>query len=109
MELIGFLVLVLWALPMLLSMGTDKDHISTLSGTIFSDAAVFGEIWTLSKVQARVTTLAVVTGSDYSGRARQLLWNLVWLLREIKSLGPRHFTNTVRTRKNRRSRRYWAV
>lgn len=52
MELIRLLVVVVWALPMLLSMGTDNAHISTLSGTIFSNVAVFGEIWTLSRIQS---------------------------------------------------------
>lgn len=52
MELIRLLVVVVWALPMLLSMGTDNAHISTFSSTIFSNVAVFGEIWTLSRIQS---------------------------------------------------------
>ncbi|GAB7543771.1 hypothetical protein [Cupriavidus sp. 8B] len=51
MELVEFLLVALWALPMLLSMGADNDHVSTLFGTIFSNAAVFGEIWALSILQ----------------------------------------------------------
>ncbi|MGA4422867.1 hypothetical protein ACI2UY_22265 [Ralstonia nicotianae] len=53
MDLVGFLVVVLWALPMLLSMGADNDHESTLAGTIFSNAVVFGEIWLFSRLLSR--------------------------------------------------------
>lgn len=51
-DIVGFLVVALWALPMLLSMGTDNDHPLTLGGTMFSNAAVAGEIWAMSKLPA---------------------------------------------------------
>lgn len=50
MELIGFLLIVLWAAPMFISMGCDSDHSSTLGGVMLSNAALFGTLWLLSKL-----------------------------------------------------------
>ncbi len=50
MGLVGFLIIVLWAIPMVMSMSTDDDPVSTLSGVIFSNTMVFGELWGLTKI-----------------------------------------------------------
>lgn len=50
MELVGFLLVVLWAAPMIMSMAFDKDHSSTLGGVMLSNIALFATIWLLSNV-----------------------------------------------------------
>ena len=50
MQLIGVLLVLLWALPMIMSIGSDKDHSSTLGGVMLSNICLFGTIWLLSKI-----------------------------------------------------------
>ena len=40
--ILGFAFLVFWLTPMFVSMGYDRDHISTISATIFSNLISFG-------------------------------------------------------------------
>lgn len=50
MNLIGILLVALWAVPILVSMGCDRDHVSTLGGVMLSNVALFGTMWIISKL-----------------------------------------------------------
>lgn len=50
MELLGILVVVLWALPMYVAMGFDKDPGSTFTGVFLSNSAIAAEIYALSRL-----------------------------------------------------------
>ena len=81
MELLGILVVVLWALPMYVAMGFDKDPGSTFTGVFLSNSAIAAEIYALSRLLFRSRPGRAILGDPVPPAPdRNVLRGLVRLL-----------------------------